>query len=410
MNEIKSRGRSRSREKMKLLLDDDDDDIRGKKTKKSRSSSGNSGGRSKESKTKSTMKIPTTSMKTSSSSSSSSSNILKYDDGTKQFRLRIICSLLSQKPLLIRNIRSNDLEHPGLSDYEISYLRLIDKLTNGTQIIINNTGTQLKFIPGILLGGTNIQHDCPVGTPSTPSTSTSNDGTSTVTSTTRSIGWYLEGILPLGPFGKENLSVTLTGITDGCCDVDPSPDYLKLSVIPIMEHFGIGIDSEEDGNVKPSIQILSRAAVGPKDYNDDPNNKENLGKVVFTCPIIRKELHPIDITDVGKIKRIRGTAISNKIVSSSMAARVAYSAKGIFHKLLPDVWIHTDVNTPKKKKSRIGGCGINPSLSLIVSSQSTTGIVMTAECCMKTNTGEGGRGSELAEDLGKRGACLLLEE
>ena len=401
-----SRGRSRSRDKMRLLDDvgDQDNNI-DKKSKKSRSSSSSSK-RNKESKTKSKMNILT--MKTSSSSSSSNNNstILKYDDGTKQFRLRIICSLLSQKTLLIRNIRSNHLANPGLTDYEISYLRLIDKMTNGTQIIINNTGTQLKFVPGILLGGTNIQHDCPVGP---PPTSSSSDETSTATNTTRSIGWYLEGIIPLGPFGKDNLSVTLTGITDGCCDVDPSPDYLKLSVIPIMEHFGIGLDSEEDGNVKPSIQILSRAAIGPKDYNDDPI-KENLGKVVFTCPIIRKELHPIDITDVGKIKRIRGTAISNKIVSSSMAARVAYSAKGIFHKLLPDVWIHTDVNTPKKKKSRIGGCGINPSLSLIVSSQSTTGIVMTAECCMKTNTSEGGRGSELAEDLGQRGACLLLEE
>ena len=39
-----------------------------------------------------------------------------------------------------------------------------------------------------------------------------------------------------------------------------------------------------------------------------------------------------DYTDPGKIKRIRGTCVSCKIVSSSMAARVAYAAKGIFHK------------------------------------------------------------------------------
>jgi RNA 3'-terminal phosphate cyclase-like protein len=290
---------------------------------------------------------------------------LRFDDGAAQFRQRIAVSLLSHRPLLIRNIRADDLENPGLKDYEASFLRLIDQMTNGSRMEINATGTQLRFKPGVLVGG-EIEHDCPES---------------------RSTGWFLEGILPLAPFGKEPLSITLTGVTDGCCETDPSPDYLSASAIPLFAQFGIGMDSDEEN--APQIRVLKRAAA--------PTGG---GKVFFVCPIA-KELKPIDLTDPGKVKRIRGNSISCKIVSSSMAARVAYAAKGVFHRLVPDVWIHTDVHTPKRN-----GCGNSPGLSLVLTSESTTGVVYTAECCLDHHE----RGAELPEDMGKRGACLLLEE
>jgi RNA 3'-terminal phosphate cyclase-like protein len=292
------------------------------------------------------------------------SKSMRFEDGAAQFRLRLVVSLLSHRSVLIRNIRADDLQNPGLKDYEASFLRLIDQMTNGSRMEINNTGTQLSFHPGVLLGG-DIEHQCPES---------------------RSIGWFLEGILPLAPFGKDPLSVVFTGITDGSCEMDPSPDYLKTSAIPLFSRFGIGADDEEH---PPLIRVLQRAAA--------PTGG---GKVHFSCPIV-KDLQSLDFTDPGKVKRIRGTSISCKILSSSMAARVAYSAKGIFQRLLPDVWIHTDAHTPKKNQ-----CGPSPGLSLVVSSESTTGVVMTAECCLDHST----RGAELPEDLGKRGACMLLEE
>ena len=293
-----------------------------------------------------------------------SSRTLRFEDGAAQFRQRLVVSLLSHRPLLIKNIRANDLENPGLKDYEASFLRLIDSMTNGTKMEINATGTQLRFQPGVLLGG-DIDHECP---------------------DSRSIGWFLEGILPLAPFGKESLSITFTGITDGLSEVDPSPDYLRASAIPLFSVFGVGVDDEEQG---AQVRVIRRAAA--------PTGG---GQVHFFCPMT-KVLQPIDYTDPGKIKRIRGNAISCKIVSSSMAARVAYAAKGVFHKLLPDVWIHTDAHTPKKN-----GCGPSPGLSLVVTSESTTGAVYTAECCLDQSE----RGKELPEDLGQRGAYLLLEE
>mmetsp|Transcript_2695 Transcript_2695/g.5817 ORF Transcript_2695/g.5817 Transcript_2695/m.5817 type:complete len:410 (+) Transcript_2695:239-1468(+) len=327
----------------------------------------------------------------------SESRILRFDDGAVQFRQRIVVSLLSHRPLLIRNIRADDLQNPGLKDYEASFLRLIDQMTNGSKMEINSTGTQLKFRPGGLLGG-DIHHDCP---------------------SSRSIGWFVEGILPLAPFGKENLEVTFTGITDGLCEIDPSADYWKRSTGQIFQVFGIGAEDEKDD--KPEIEILQRAAAPTTSVENSSLANNNIGgytgKVRLTCPIVKQSLTSIDWIDPGRIKRIRGNSISCKIVSSSMAARVAYSAKGVFHRLLPDVWIHTDVHTPKRNR-----CGPNPGMMMIVTSESDTGVTLTAECCMShhnqqrqqqqssNNKTPNTRGAELPEDLGKRGAYMLLEE
>lgn len=75
--------------------------------------------------------------------------------GSKLFRWRIVASILSGRPIRIDGIRHKD-EKPGLrglhawtlpvrtltpgSDYEAAFLRLVDKVTNGTEIDINETG------------------------------------------------------------------------------------------------------------------------------------------------------------------------------------------------------------------------------------------------------------------------------
>ena len=79
----------------------------------------------------------------------SNKTTLRFEDGATQFRQRLVVSLLSHRPLLIRNIRADDLENPGLKDYEANFLRLIDQITNGSRMEINNTGTQIRFQPGV---------------------------------------------------------------------------------------------------------------------------------------------------------------------------------------------------------------------------------------------------------------------
>ena len=55
--------------------------------------------------------------------------MLKFE-GCRSFRIRIVVSILSGKPLSIAKIRETD-EYPGLHDFEVSFLRLIEKLSDG---------------------------------------------------------------------------------------------------------------------------------------------------------------------------------------------------------------------------------------------------------------------------------------
>jgi RNA 3'-terminal phosphate cyclase-like protein len=145
------------------------------------------------------------------------------------------------------------------------------------------------------------------------------------------------------------------------------------------------------------------------------------GEVVFTCPIVKEIVEPLEMVDVGKVKRVRGMVVSCKIPPSS-AARVAHSAKGLLHRLLPDVWIHTDVQSSRKKNGGEGvgtsasaasgrsgaGCGPSPGLSVCLAAESTSGMILAAETCLDAS--REGRGALLPEDLGIKAAAMLLDE
>lgn len=86
-------------------------------------------------------------------------SILHYK-GSSFLRQKLILSILSGKTVQITDIRTLD-DEPGLRDYEISLLKLLDKITNGTFVELNETGTAVFFRPGLLLGGT-FEHDCSI--------------------------------------------------------------------------------------------------------------------------------------------------------------------------------------------------------------------------------------------------------
>jgi RNA 3'-terminal phosphate cyclase len=179
--------------------------------------------------------------------------------GSSMFRARITCSILSGRTLKINDIRESE-EAPGLQDFEANYLRLIEKITNGSKIEINETGTSLLFVPGFICGG-KIEHTC------APS---------------RSVGWYLEGILGLAPFGKSPLTIILKGVTND--DLDFSVDTIKEVTIPLLKRFGLteGI----------SLRVVKRGA--------PPLGG---GEVVFICPTLRS-VSPIDFINVSLTKAV----------------------------------------------------------------------------------------------------------
>lgn len=273
-------------------------------------------------------------------------------------RIRLILSLLSGKPLKLKNIRQNDPVAPGLADYEVSLLRLLDKMSNGTRVDINETGTSLTFIPGVLTGG-QIDHDC---------------------GTQRSISYFLQTAMCLAPFGKQHLELTLTGVTNDPDDV--SVDLLRVASVPLMARFLGNADRLE-------IKVVKR---GAKPLGG--------GEVRFTAPC-KLKLVPINLTDPGKIKRIRGVAYAMR-VPPTVCNRMIESAKGVFLRFLPDVYIVSD-------HLKGEAAGLSPAFGLTLVAETVNGVFLCAEACSLPK-GTMKREPSVPEDIGLEAARNLLEE
>ena len=70
--------------------------------------------------------------------------------GSQHLRQRLVLATLTGKPIRIDDIRAND-QNPGLTDFEASLLRLLEKITNGCVVEINETGVQLYFMASLVL-------------------------------------------------------------------------------------------------------------------------------------------------------------------------------------------------------------------------------------------------------------------
>ena len=294
----------------------------------------------------------------------SSSGYLRYK-GCSQFRQRIVASTLSGHPLRIDEIRSGkeDELQPGIQDFEASFLRLVEKMCDGCRIEINETGTALKFKPGIITGG-RIKHDCGQADAQNPNLQC------------RSIGWFVEGIIPLAVFAKDPVHLQLSGITNDALDL--SVDVLTNVTLPLLRNFGV-----EGATLK-----LKKRGAAPKGG----------GYVEISIPLVR-EVSPINITETGLVKRVRGVVYCSRI-TPTILTRVVDSAREVLNNLLPDVHIHTD-----HYKGSDGG-GFSPGYSLALVAETTKGALLCAERTAMTAEGK----NETPEDVGREGALLLLEE
>lgn len=59
--------------------------------------------------------------------------------GCQFFRLRLVLACISGRAIRISDIRADD-EAPGLRQFEACFLRLIEKISNGCVVEINETG------------------------------------------------------------------------------------------------------------------------------------------------------------------------------------------------------------------------------------------------------------------------------
>jgi len=271
--------------------------------------------------------------------------------GANFLRQRLVLSLISGRPVRISQIRSTG-SNVGLADHEACFLRLLDAVTDGGDMEINETGTALTFYPGSIVGGT-VSHSCP------PS---------------RGVTYFLEPLLLLGPFCKDSLHVTLLGVTNHPDDV--SVDTFRSVTLSILKPFNItnGL----------GLKVLKRGS--------PPLGG---GKVVFECPVVNL-LQPIEWIAEARVKRIRGVAFSTK-VSSQFGARMVDSVRGIVNMCCPDVWIYTDHFKGEQ-------AGKSPGFGMSLFAETVKGTSLSCDIC--TTAGA----MESPEDMGKLAAARILEE
>jgi RNA 3'-terminal phosphate cyclase-like protein len=290
------------------------------------------------------------------------SEIIKLK-GSNYFRVKIAYSLLLNRPIEISEIRVNDI-NPGLTEYEISFLKLIEKITNGTNIELSKTGTQVRFYPGVITNnyGDEFEFECHVS---------------------RSIPYYLEGILPISMYGKESLNCILYGVTND--NDDMSVDSFKSTTCALVQKLVFGDTISLD---------IKRRGVYPLGG----------GMVRFKCPIVMF-LNNFDWLEEGKIKRVRGLAFTTKI-SASMSTRMVDACRGTFNNFLPDVWISVDNNRDKS-------IPVSPGYGLSLVAETTEGFYYSAD--ITNNIKENSQIKQVdtnitPEDLARKCALGLLED
>ncbi|XP_072998054.1 probable RNA 3'-terminal phosphate cyclase-like protein [Typha latifolia] len=287
--------------------------------------------------------------------------------GSSHLRQRLVLSTLASTPIVVEEIRADDTS-PGLRSHEISLLRLLEKVSDDCLVEINETGTKLRYKPGVLMGGKNLVHDCGIG---------------------RSIGYFIEPLILLGLFGKKPLSVRLKGITND--PKDPSVDTFRTTTLHMLKRFGVPLEGLE-------LKIESRGA--------PPLGG---GEVTLRVPIVPNTLTATHWVDEGMVKRIRGVTFSTR-VSPQIGNRMIYAARGILNSFIPDVHIFTD-----HRSGPAGGRSPGYGISLVA--ETTSGCLISADTSvsypkadeMEEYTEEK---PELMppEDVGVQVASMLLEE
>lgn len=306
-------------------------------------------------------------------------------EGHRHLTTRLLLSTLTGRPIRISKIRPASTR-PGLTPYETNFIRLLDAVTNGSQIQFSMTGTTLVYRPGLITGSAEglgamsgvIRHEIPREC------------------SKRGVSWWLLPLALLAPFSKGAVNVTMWG--EGCvtsCTAagDVSVDTVRTAILPLYKNFGI------ERNIE--LRVLKRSCA--------PAPGKGAGgevQLVFGHQVrLPKTLH---LMNKGRVKRIRGVAYAVG-VSGSNNARMIETARSVLNKFVPDTYIFSDVSpapfisspTKSDPNGKLKGA-VGFGISLVAES--------STNCFYSADVASPSQGGAIPEDIGKQCAYQLLEK
>ena len=297
---------------------------------------------------------------------------------------RLVLATLTGCSVHISQIRPNSPTNPGLAPHEISFLRLLEAVTNGSHIEISYTGTTLVYKPGLITGSSPgsgasegvIRHELPAAC-------------------ARGVSYFLIPLCLLAPFSKAPISVLFTGlgvITSSTQTGDLSVDTVRTAILPLYAQFGITNNIE--------LKVLQRSNSGRGGKGGAGEVQLNFGHQVR----LPKTIHSLN---PGIVRRIRGVAYCTG-VSSSNNARMIEAARAVLNPLTLDTYIFSDVSpappTPKSERNSSAQrrkLGLGFGLALVA--ESSTGSLYSADAVSPP------LGGIPPDDIGRRCAYQLLE-
>ncbi|KAF1836670.1 18S rRNA biogenesis protein [Decorospora gaudefroyi] len=305
--------------------------------------------------------------------------------GHHHLTTRLVLATLTGRPIRITQIRSTTT-NPGLTRSETNFIRLLDAVTNGSQIQFSMTGTTLVYRPGLITGsaeglgasGGVIRHEIPAECRK------------------RGVSWWLLPLCMLAPFSKGNMNVQFWGegcITSSTLAGDISADTVRTAILPLYKHFAIERGIE--------LRILKRSAqpVGGKGAGGEV-------QLVFNHQVrLPKTLH---LLNPGRVKKIRGVSYCVEVPKSNNE-RMTFAARGVLNKFVPDTYIFSDASAapliPTTARSHPSGkmkAAVGFGLSLVA--ETSTGVIYSADLSSPPD------GGVPADDIGKQCAYQLLEK
>ncbi|RDW67704.1 hypothetical protein BP6252_09100 [Coleophoma cylindrospora] len=305
----------------------------------------------------------------------------------KSLTQRLVLSTLTGRPIHISQIRSSSPTHPGLAPHEVSFLRLLESVTNGSSLQISYTGTKLTYMPGLITGsaaglgasGDVIKHNIPA-------------------SCTRGVSYFLIPLCMLAPFSKAPLNVRFEGegvITSATQSGDISVDAVRTAILPLYEHFGIL-------SAKLELRVLQRSCAGAGGKGGGGVVELRFGSQVRLPKTLHLNRSP------GRVRRIRGVAYCTG-VSASNNARMIHTARGVLNPLVSDIHVAAqydqaplvsshDKSDPKARKRTGIGFGL-----CLIAETASAGVIYSADVAAPPE------GGVTPEDLGLQCAYQLLE-